>query len=72
MAEDITTLQAQLDALKAARASGVKTASFGERSATKFSDKEIVAQIAALENEIATMQGAPRPRGVVIRGGKGW
>jgi hypothetical protein len=38
----------------------------------KFSDAEIVAQIAALENEIAAMQGTPRPRSVVMRGGKGW
>jgi hypothetical protein len=72
MSEDIATLQSQLDALKAARASGIRTLTFGERSITHASDKDMVAAIAALENEIAAASGTPRPRSVVIRGGKHW
>jgi hypothetical protein len=72
MADDIATLQAQLAALKAARRSGVRTTTFGERSVTHASDAELAAAIASLENEIANMSGTPRPRTVVIRGGKGW
>jgi hypothetical protein len=72
MADDLATLQAQLDALKAARRSGVRTTTWGERSVTRATDKEIVAQIADLENAIATAAGTPRPRSIVVRSGKGW
>jgi hypothetical protein len=72
MADDLIALQAQLASLKSARASGVRTSTFGERSVTRATDKELVAAIAALENEIAAMAGTPRPKSVVMRGGKGW
>jgi hypothetical protein len=69
---DIAVLQVQLETLRAARRSGVRTLTFGERSQTRASDKELVAAIADLEAEIAATAGTPRPRSVVIRSGKGW
>jgi hypothetical protein len=71
---DIAALQAQLDALKSARASGVRELRFGERHIFYKSDKEMVAAIAALEDEINQTQGAPRPRNVVLRSPphRGW
>lgn len=72
MADDLATLLAQLTALKAARRSGVRTISFGERSTTHASDKELVAAIASIEAEIAKLEGSARVRNVVIRGGKNW
>jgi hypothetical protein len=69
---DIATLQAQLAALKAQRASGVRDVQFGERRTVFRDDKDMVAAIASLEAEIAKLSGTPRVRNVVIRGGKGW
>jgi hypothetical protein len=64
---DVAALIAQLDALKAARRSGVRTVTFGERSVTYRDDAELMAQIAAIENEIT-----PKPRTVLVRSEKGF
>jgi hypothetical protein len=71
---DIETLLAQLEATKAARRSGVREIWFGERRLTYRSDKEMATAIAALEDEIAAMQGTPRPRNIVLRSPpyRGW
>jgi hypothetical protein len=64
---DLATLQAQLEAAKAARRSGVRELWFGERRAFYKSDKEMATAIAALEDEINQAQGTSRPRNVVLR-----
>jgi hypothetical protein len=71
---DIATLQAQLDALRSARASGVRELRFGERQIFYRSDKEMTTAIAALEDEINQAQGTSRPRNVVLRSppNQGW
>jgi hypothetical protein len=69
---DLATLMEQLEALKAARRSGVKTTTFGERSTTARDDRELVAQIAAVEADIAAAQGSPRPTVVLVRSNKGF
>jgi hypothetical protein len=66
---DLATLLADLETLKAARRSGALRVRFDDRELTFRSDAEIVAQIAAIENEIA---GASGPRNVVVRSKKGW
>jgi hypothetical protein len=63
----LATLQAQLEAAKAARRSGVKELWFGERRIFYKSDKEMATAIAALETEIANLEGTRRPRSVVLR-----
>jgi hypothetical protein len=72
MAADLATLKMQLDALRAVRRSGARDVQFAERRVVFRDDAELQAQIASLENEVAAMEGAPKPRSVVIRGGKGW
>jgi hypothetical protein len=51
------SLANQLDALKSARASGVEECWLGERKVQYKSDREMVAAISALENEIAKETG---------------
>ncbi len=68
----MTTLaqrQAQLDALKTARATGARSIQFAERKIEYKSDREMAAAISALEAEIA---GQPRAKNIVVRSTKGW
>ena len=59
---------ARLEALKGARYSGVMTVQFGEEKVTFRSDKELVAAISALENEVAPAAS----QNVIVRSTKGW
>jgi len=63
----LAELQAQLEAVKAARRSGVRETQFGERRTVFRSDRELTAAISALEDEIAALQGTGRVRNVVLR-----
>lgn len=69
---DVAALQAQLEALKSARRSGVLKSRFSDREVTYRSDTELGRAISALENEIAVAQGTPRATTVTIRSNKGW
>jgi hypothetical protein len=69
---DLTTLQAQLEALKNARRSGVASAGYGDKRTEFRSDEELQAAIGALEGEIAAMEGTLNPRIAVVRSTKGW
>ncbi len=72
MTADLATLQTRLDALKAARASGVRRINIAGVIEREYrSDAEMVRAIAALEAEITAAQGAPPVRNVVVRS-KGW
>jgi hypothetical protein len=69
---DLETSKAQLEKLKRARASGALEVWIGERRVRYRSDAELRAQIAALENYIASIEGTPTPHSVVIQAKKGW
>jgi hypothetical protein len=69
---DLTTLRASLEALKARRRSGVRTVTWAERSSTNMRDAELRDQIASVQAEIDALEGTPRVRNVVVRGGKAW
>jgi hypothetical protein len=69
---DLASMQAQLDALKKARASGTSSVSIANGMTVEYkSDKEMAQAIASLENEIAAAQGTAQIRNVVVRS-KGW
>jgi hypothetical protein len=63
------TDQATLAKLKAARASGVRSVTFGDRTVVYRDDAELAAAINALEEELS-----PRIKTVVVRplASKGW
>jgi hypothetical protein len=69
---DLTTLTADLERLKKARRSGVLRILLADREVTYRNDQELARQIAALEAEIAALQGASKPRTVAVRSEKGW
>jgi hypothetical protein len=69
---DVAALTAALGALKAARRSGVRSVIFGERQVVYRNDPELMAQIAALESEIAAAAGSPKPTTVLVRSNKGF
>ncbi len=63
MAETLSTLETQLEALREARASGVQTVSFeggdGTKKLTTFrSDRELANAIADIERRIAGLMGS--------------
>jgi hypothetical protein len=64
---DIAQLTADLEALKELRRTGALRIRINEREVVFRSDAELVAAIAAIEEELS-----PRPRAVVIRSSKGW
>ena len=68
---DTATLQADLEALKAARRKGERRVSIEGFSVEYASDAEMRAAIAALESEIAAAQGSPPIRNVYPRS-TGW
>jgi hypothetical protein len=55
-------LNAQLEALKKARRSGLRRVRFGDREMEYRSDADLAAAIRDLENEISATEGAPRRR----------
>ena len=68
---DLASLRVQLEALKASRRSGVTRTRFGEREVSYRTDNEMRDAIAALEAEIAALDGSPVVRSINIRN-KGW
>jgi hypothetical protein len=60
MPADATTLQARIDALKAARDSGVLTVRHGESTVTYRSMDEIMRAITAAQADLNEIQGTPR------------
>ncbi len=68
MAENVATLQAQLDALRRAYRSGAHSVSYDGKSITYRSLDEMRAAIASIEAEL----GVRRGRVVVVRTSKGW
>lgn len=68
---DLATLRRDLDVLKSARRSGVTRTRFGDREVQYKTDAEMRDAIAALENEIAALDGTPVVRSINIRS-KGW
>jgi hypothetical protein len=67
----VVTSRTQLANLKSARASGVGEIWIGERRVQYRSDREMVAAIAALENEIAKSEETVT-RTIVVHSNKGW
>ncbi|MGW1423845.1 phage head-tail joining protein [Bradyrhizobium manausense] len=65
---DITTLQAQLDALKRAYRSGTRSLTYEGRSIVYADGEEMRAAIASLETEL----GLSRPAIGVVRSSKGY
>jgi hypothetical protein len=72
MADDISTLAAQLVELKRAYRSGLLRASCGDYSVEYRSAEEMRAAIANLEAEIAKLQATLPIRTVMVRSAKGW
>ncbi|TIL25596.1 MAG: hypothetical protein E5Y88_11595 [Mesorhizobium sp.] len=62
----LAELQARLEALRKARATGVRSVRHGE-TATEFRpDAEIASAIADLERQITALEGRPRVRRIYI------
>lgn len=74
----LAELQADLETLKSARRSGTRRVSFASGTSTRSveygSDRELATAIAAVEAEIAALQGAPKVHNVVLRSPpyRGW
>lgn len=69
---DLATLRAQLDELKAARASGVSKVRFRDRETWFKTDTEMASAIRDLEAEIAAADGLPRIKFHTITKDRGW
>ena len=69
---DLSTLQAQLASLKAARASGATRLSYEGKSIEYRSDADMQAAISAVQSEIDALNGKSKPRILVTRSSKGW
>ncbi|MCW2084357.1 hypothetical protein ABIE85_008371 [Bradyrhizobium diazoefficiens] len=69
---DLATLQVQLDALKAAYRSGIRTVEYDGRSTSYVSGEEMRAAIASLQSEIAQIMGTTTPTVGVVRSTKGY
>jgi len=72
MADDLTSLQAQLATLKNAYRSGARRVSYDGKNVDYGTTQEMREAIAALENDIATMQGTKPVRTILVRSHKGW
>ena len=72
MAEDLATLQKQLDAVRRARATGASEVEYSGQRVKYKSDREMAAVIADLERRIAAFNGATASRTIVPRSKKGW
>ncbi|MFK8251965.1 phage head-tail joining protein [Ancylobacter terrae] len=69
---DIATLREWLDALREARASGVRRAEFRDRTVEYKSDTEMAAAIRDLESQIAAAEGRPGIKFHTITMNRGW
>jgi len=69
---DVVTLEAQLESLRNARATGAKRVKFGDRETEFMGDAELAAAIADIERRIAAASGRKTPRIVNIRSNSGW
>ena len=69
--DDLATLQTQLNALRAARATGVRKCKVGERETEFKSDAEMATAIGDLVRRITTLQGKPSITTVLIASTKG-
>ncbi|WP_338310528.1 phage head-tail joining protein [Bradyrhizobium ottawaense] len=69
---DMSTLLAQLEALKAARRSGTRVVQYGDSRVEYRSDAELMAAIASVQTEIAAEGGTSRPTVAVVRSSKGY
>jgi hypothetical protein len=67
----LSDMQAQLDALLAARFRGVRATNYDGKSVTYGSDAEMARAIADLEARIAAMANGPRSRLTKIYASKG-
>ena len=65
-------LQQQCEALRTARYQGVLTVRAGDKWVTYKSDAEMRAALAAIDREIAVLQGRPRRRRLLTYGKKGF
>ncbi len=68
---ELSQMQAMRDSLKAARYSGTLTVRAGDKWVTYKSDKELASALAALEREIASLEGRPRKKRFLTYGKKG-
>ncbi len=69
---DLSTLRAELEALRTAYHAGATSVSYEGRSVVYTSGEDMRSRLAALEHEIAVAEGARPVRAVVIRSHKGW
>jgi hypothetical protein len=69
---DLATLRGDLETLKSARRMGARAVQIADRQVTYRNDRELTSQIAALEAEIAAIDGTEKPRTIIIRNTKGW
>ena len=58
----LSELQTRLDALRKARASGIKSVTHGDTTTVYKSDQEMAAAEASLEGQINTLSERPRVR----------
>jgi hypothetical protein len=73
---DVAELQSKLDALQRSRYAGTRRivylANGVSREIEYKSDQEMARAIAALETQIAEVQGTPKSKNLVVRAIKGW
>ena len=68
---ELPQLRAQRDALRAARYTGALTVRAGDKWVTYKSDREMASALAALEREIAALEGRTKTRRLLPYGEKG-
>ena len=69
---DLATLQADLEALRAAYRSGATSIGYGDKRVDYRDTEGMQAAIASLEAEIAAITGENKPRLIVARSTKGY
>ena len=70
MAETLEALQAQLDVLRDARATGIRTVEYDGRRVEYRSDSELAAAISDVERRAAALRSSP-VKTIYFVGGKG-
>lgn len=68
---ELAELKAARDNLKRARAAGIRSVAFGEDRVEYASDREMAAVLAAIEADIARLEGGPRSTFIRINATKG-
>jgi hypothetical protein len=69
---DLVTLQAQLDELKRAYRSGVRSLAYDGKTVVYATAEEMRAAIASLQSEIGQITGTATPTVGVVRSSKGY